>query len=68
MDNVPVDKVTEFEKGLLEYVNNRGGEVVKNISETGLLEDNDAGELNRLINDYKDTLDYLTKEEGDGAA
>src|SRR6056297_3611666 len=45
LDDVPVEKVTEFEQGVVEYVNNRGGEVVKSISESGVLEDEDAEKL-----------------------
>jgi F-type H+-transporting ATPase subunit alpha len=59
VDDVPVDKVTEFEKNAIEYVNNRAGDIVKRIAETGKLEDEVSDSLKKLIADFRDTLDYL---------
>jgi len=63
LDNVPVEKITEFEKNVIEYVNDRGVEIIKNINQTGELNDEIAEKLKKIINDYKDTLDYLIKKE-----
>ena len=59
LDNIPVNKIVEFEKGLLEYIDDRGSEILENITKTGELNDNDKEKLTKLIKDYKDTLDYL---------
>jgi len=63
LDDVPVDKVNEFEAGLIKYVRNRGREMLKTITKTGDLTEKDEVNLKKIINDYKDTLDYLIKEE-----
>ncbi len=59
LDNISVDKIVEFEKGLLEYIDDRGSEILENITKTGELNDEDKKKLIKLIKDYKDTLDYL---------
>lgn len=59
MDNVPVEKIKEFESGLVDYGHNNAKKTLTNIRTTGLLEDNDEASLDKVINDYKDTLDYL---------
>lgn len=63
LDDVPVEKVMEFEVGLIKYVNNRGRDVLKNIKKTGDLDKEDETKLKKIINDFRDTLDYLIKEE-----
>ncbi len=65
MDNVPVDKVSEFEEGLYQYLNDMNKEVLDKIKEVGKLEEDMEKSLVKTINDYKDTLDYLmvSKEE-----
>ena len=63
IDNVPVEKVTEFEAGVVGYINDRGADVIKTITETGDLSDDTTDKLKKLINDYKDTLDYLIEEK-----
>ena len=65
LDDVPVDKVNEFELGLIRYARNLGKETLKTISKTGDLNEKDEIQLKKIINDYKDTLDYLIKEEAE---
>jgi F-type H+-transporting ATPase subunit alpha len=62
MDNVPVDKIREFEKGLLKYAKNSGEAVLKEIVEKKELSDDLNKKIEGLINDYKGTLDYLIKK------
>lgn len=62
-DNVPVEKVTEFEQGMLEYLDDKSAKALKNIVETGKLEEADEEEFKKLINDYKSTLDYIIEEK-----
>ncbi len=58
MDKVPVEKVRDFESGLYKYleVNN---EVSKAILEKKELDVETEEKIKRLLNDYKETLDYL---------
>ncbi len=63
MDNIPVDKIREFEAGMIEYVRDNAGDVLKNIKEVKVLEERDEAKINKVVNDYKDTLDYLIEED-----
>lgn len=59
LDNVPVEKIIEFEKGLYEYVDTSGEEILNEIADEGELTEKLIKKLTSLINDYKVTLDYL---------
>jgi F0F1-type ATP synthase alpha subunit len=59
MDNVPVEKIKEFESGLVDYSHNNAKKTLTNIRKTGLLEEADEQGLDKAISDYKETLDYL---------
>lgn len=61
MDDVPLDKITEFEQGLVAYVKNNAPESLKRIKESGLLEEESEASLIKIIKSYKETLDYLLK-------
>jgi F-type H+-transporting ATPase subunit alpha len=63
LDDVPVEKIAEFEKGLNEYVENNGDKILKEIAEKGDLDEKLEDEMKKLINDYKSTVDYLIKKE-----
>ncbi len=62
LDDVPVEKINEFEKGLYKYADTNYREALKEIEKTGELSDKIAGELKNLVEDYKKNLDYLIKE------
>lgn len=59
MDNIPVDRITEFEENMLEYIKERASESLIKIKKSGLLEDDVKEELSKVIQDYKDTIDYV---------
>jgi len=59
LDNVPVEKVASFEKGLYAYFDNQGIEVLTQINQTKELSDDLIVKIQQLITDYKSTLDYL---------
>jgi F-type H+-transporting ATPase subunit alpha len=59
VDDVPVEKVSEFEAGLMEYVKNRDQEIFTKIEKTGELDEENEKKLSEIIKDYRDTLDYL---------
>lgn len=61
MDDVPVEKVREFEDGLHKYAFNSDQSVLKTINEQGVTSEEIEEELKKLISDYKKTLDYLVK-------
>lgn len=63
LDDVPVDKITEFEQGLLEQVESRSKKYVAEVNEKGEYSEEGEEELKSIINDFKATLDYLIKEE-----
>ena len=60
-DDVPVEKIREFEAGLHEYANMSGTETLKKIADTGNLEAEVEEELKKIIIDYKKGVDYLIK-------
>jgi len=61
LDNVPVKKIIEFEKGLYKYADTNGGEILKEIVEKGELSDELSKKITNLVGDYKETVDYLIK-------
>lgn len=62
LDSVPVEKISECEIGLYWYVKNNNENIFKQIKEKGDLDKNLEKEMKKLVNDYKDTLDYIKKE------
>ena len=62
LDTVPVEKILEFEEGMYKYIENNS-DVYKKIAEKGELSDEINAELEKTINDFKDTLDYIIKKE-----
>ena len=62
LDTVPVEKIAEFEEGMYKYIENNS-DVYKKIADEGALSDEINTSLEKTINDFKDTLDYIIKEE-----
>ena len=62
VDDVPVDRISEFEAGLYKYANTSGAKILKEINDKKDLSEKLEAEIKSLINDYKNNLDYLTKE------
>ena len=60
MDDVPVEKVREFETGLYKYAD-LNEEVLQLITARNILDEEIETKMKQLINDYRDTLDYLIK-------
>ncbi len=60
MDDVPVEKVREFESGLYEYAD-LNDKVLKVIADKKDLDEAIEKDLRKLIGDYKGALDYLVK-------
>jgi len=60
MDNVPVEKVREFEAGLYKYADLNDA-VLKAINEKKELDEAIEAQIKKLLEDYKATVDYLIK-------
>ncbi len=60
MNDVPVDRVREFETGLYKYADTHD-EVLKLIDNKKELDEEIETKLNSLVKDYKETLDYLSE-------
>ncbi len=71
MDDLPVDKVREFERGLLDHMRTRRPEVGDAIRETGDLEDDTVDKLAKAVEEFKsaftdrvETVETVAAEEG----
>ncbi len=53
LDDIAVEKIREFEKGLYEYAETSGEEILNEIQEKGELSDNLEKKITSLIKDYK---------------
>jgi len=60
LDDVPVEKVREFEAGLYEYAD-RNNVVLKAIETKKELDEGVEAGVKKLLGDYKETVDYLIK-------
>jgi F-type H+/Na+-transporting ATPase subunit alpha len=61
MDNVPVEKIVEFEPKMVEYVKAKAADALSAIKKSGELADDTSAKLKKTIEDFKDTLDYIVK-------
>jgi len=59
MDKVPVEKIKEFEAGLIEYVNDHAKDTIKEINKSGKLEEESDKKLRDAIAKFSETLDYI---------
>jgi F-type H+-transporting ATPase subunit alpha len=66
-DNVPVEKVNDFELGMHKYAETSGEAVLKEIVEKGDIDEGLEGKIKGLITDYKETVDYLSPESPNNA-
>jgi F-type H+/Na+-transporting ATPase subunit alpha len=62
VDDVPVEKISEFSRSLLEYVQDKGSKILTAIAKKGEFDESIEKDLKKIINDFKETLDYLTVE------
>jgi F-type H+-transporting ATPase subunit alpha len=71
LDDLPVDRVGDFEAGLLEHVGTRASDVLETIAETGKLEEETVEKLRSAADDFKasfadrvETVETVAAEEG----
>ncbi|MDP2708591.1 MAG: F0F1 ATP synthase subunit alpha [bacterium] len=60
-DDVPVEKIAEFENGLYKYAAVSGAAIIKEINEKQDLDEKLESKMKELIGDYKNGLEYLLK-------
>ncbi|TSC52348.1 MAG: F-type H+-transporting ATPase subunit alpha [Parcubacteria group bacterium LiPW_39] len=61
LDDVPVEKILQFEENLNKYAANIGAEILKEIATKKDLDEKLEGEVKKLIEDFKSTMEYLNK-------
>ena len=71
LDDLPVERVQEFESGLLDHMRTRHPEVGRTISETGKLEEDTEEDLRLAVQEFKEsfadrvgTVETVAAEEG----
>jgi len=60
LDDVPVDKINKLEEDLYKYAENTGKKILKEIASRGELDEKLEKNMEKLVNDFKSTVDYLT--------
>ncbi|MBN1779091.1 MAG: F0F1 ATP synthase subunit alpha [Candidatus Buchananbacteria bacterium] len=63
LDDVPVEKIKDFETGLLEYFTGQAQEVLKLIATQKEITEEIENKIKQALDSYKQTLDYLIKAE-----
>lgn len=63
LDDIPVEKISEFENGLNKYVKISGKNILKKIADKGELSEELEKKIKKLIKDYKSTLEYIDKQQ-----
>ena len=58
VDDVPVNKVREFEAGLLEYIRDKHPQIRQEVSSRKKIDDEFGGQLKQIIADYKKTKKF----------
>jgi F-type H+-transporting ATPase subunit alpha len=61
LDDVPVDKVQQFEADLLHYVHQHHSELKKDIASIGKIDDKVAGRLKEILATFKQKMGYGAK-------
>ncbi len=61
LDDVPVEKINEFEKALYHYLSNSEEAILQEITEKKNMNEELEKKIAKTVSDYKSTLDYLLK-------
>ena len=71
LDDLPIERVQDFESGLLDHLRGRHSGIGETIRDTGKLEDDTIEKLRKAVQDFKDsyaeqveTVDTAAAEEG----
>ena len=65
LDSVPVEKVTLFEVGLYEYIENSMPGLLTDIVSKGALNDELNASITEVVENYKSALDYVEKKSAE---
>jgi F-type H+-transporting ATPase subunit alpha len=64
LDDVPLDKVQEFERGMLDHLKSRYSQLGDTIRDSGKLEESTADQLGKAVNEFKQSFsDKVELEE-----
>ena len=63
--DIPVEKVVDFQKGLISYMQTEHPEIGESILQKKKLDDALEGEIARAIDSYKNTVPYRIQETKD---
>jgi F-type H+/Na+-transporting ATPase subunit alpha len=58
LDDVPVDRVRDFEAAFLRFMNSAHPEIARKVAQTGNMTDDDSKVLGEAITEFKQTGDY----------
>jgi len=58
LDDVPVNKVREFEAGLLEYIRDKHPQIREEVASKKKIDDEFGGQLKQIVSDYKKTKQF----------
>jgi F-type H+-transporting ATPase subunit alpha len=58
LQDVPVNRVLDFERGLIAYMHQNHGEFMRNVTETGVYNDEIVAEMRGAIQAYKATVSF----------
>jgi F-type H+-transporting ATPase subunit alpha len=61
LDDVPVDKVQQFEADLLHYIQQNHAELKKEVTTIGKIDDKVSGRLKEIITTFKQKMGYGAK-------
>ncbi len=61
VDNVPADKIRQFEEDLLHYVTQHHPQLKKDIVTKGKIDDAFGAELKKVITEFKQKMGYEAK-------
>src|SRR6202171_1628094 len=67
IDDIPVEKIREFEKGFHQYMGTTGKDLLAQIAERKELDDTLEESLKKAVLDYKRGTGLVEKKEGQGA-
>jgi F-type H+-transporting ATPase subunit alpha len=61
LDDVPVNKVRQFEEDFLAYVKQKHPQVRQDVTTKGKIDDTFGGEVKKLLTSFKQEYGYTTK-------
>jgi len=63
LDNIPVDKIQQYVSDLLNYLDNDNTGIMKDLAEKKEYDEKMEKKMNKLLDTFKATIDYIEKED-----